>query len=83
MQDAEYFSPCSSLIWTAFGRSSGSVLEFQEYIDHLVCSPPESRSLLHSCVSPAVHSDCSYSLGEECGLKKTPSARHQPEEEHR
>jgi len=32
----------------------------------------ESRSLLHSCASPAVHSDCSYSLGEERGLKKNP-----------
>ncbi|KAK2900588.1 hypothetical protein Q8A67_008703 [Cirrhinus molitorella] len=73
----------SVLIWTAFGRASGSVLEFHEYIDHQLCSVfPESRCLLHSCASPAVHSDCSYSLGKERGLEKTPSARHQPEEEH-
>lgn len=86
MRDVACFSVCRLLIWTGFGRVSGSILEFQEYIGRPVCSLPsvfpESRSLLHSCASPVVHSDCSYSLGEERGLKKTPSARHQPEEEH-
>lgn len=86
MRDTVCFSPCGSLIWTAFGKGSCSVIDFQEYIDHLVCCPPsvfpESRSLFHSCASPAVHLDCSYSLGDERGLKKPPSARHQPEEKH-